>query len=176
MFCDKCGKNLPKGTEVCSRCGTKMPASSACGGFADILSFEGASTEGTVKTEMKNSGHEAEIRRLTEKVNVLAKRSKSAVLISLCTAAACILLTAVALTFSIVSLNAANKAKQPEIVSESVEQQISPTVKDPTDGGNAGSGTISGNQKTARTAESVKTQYDSVGEMLEKLETSGENN
>ena len=40
MFCEKCGTDNRDNATVCSRCGEKMPATSLCGGFGDILSYE----------------------------------------------------------------------------------------------------------------------------------------
>ena len=40
MICNQCGKNNPFGVKECTYCGTQMPATSACGGFEDIFSYQ----------------------------------------------------------------------------------------------------------------------------------------
>ncbi len=40
MICDNCGKSNISGLSKCSYCGAEMPKASACGGFADILSYK----------------------------------------------------------------------------------------------------------------------------------------
>lgn len=40
MLCNQCGKNNPFGVSECTYCGASMPARSACGGFADILTYQ----------------------------------------------------------------------------------------------------------------------------------------
>lgn len=40
MLCNQCGKNNPFGVNECTYCGARMPAREACGGFADILTYQ----------------------------------------------------------------------------------------------------------------------------------------
>ena len=40
MICNQCGKNNPFGVKECTYCGAQMPATSACGGFEDIFSYQ----------------------------------------------------------------------------------------------------------------------------------------
>ncbi|MBE7018562.1 MAG: hypothetical protein E7413_01585 [Ruminococcaceae bacterium] len=40
MLCNQCGKNNPFGVKECTYCGAFMPAQEACGGFADILTYQ----------------------------------------------------------------------------------------------------------------------------------------
>ena len=39
MLCEKCGKNNPENALICSNCGSEMPQTEKCNGFADILTY-----------------------------------------------------------------------------------------------------------------------------------------
>lgn len=80
MFCEKCGTDNKDNATVCSRCGEKMPASSFCGGFADILSYEDKIPTSSKSSPLSSASspvsesHSNEIRKLTAHNAYLEKK------------------------------------------------------------------------------------------------------
>ncbi len=102
MFCEKCGTDNRDNATVCSRCGEKMPATSSCGGFGDILSYEGKipsaapSSAPSVPSEKFNDEIrklKAENAGLKNKVRTLSRQA----LISLCISCIAVALSAIAI-------------------------------------------------------------------------------
>lgn len=54
MLCNKCGKNNPFGVGECTYCGAPMSATSACGGFADILTYQPQTPQPTSQNSLAN--------------------------------------------------------------------------------------------------------------------------
>ncbi|MBR5518188.1 MAG: hypothetical protein IKV86_04085 [Clostridia bacterium] len=79
MICEKCGSNNAKNSSVCAKCGAKMPATEICGGFADILTYNGS-----VSQSSNNNGvDEKVIRNLERKVNAAVQANRKLTVISL---------------------------------------------------------------------------------------------
>ena len=49
MLCEKCGKNNPENALICSNCGSEMPKTEKCNGFADILTYNPPESTGAVE-------------------------------------------------------------------------------------------------------------------------------
>ncbi len=74
MICEKCGSNNPKNTVVCAKCGANMPVTEMCGGFGDILSYEGPAT--VANTAASSGVDENVVRNLEKKLNVAVETQR----------------------------------------------------------------------------------------------------
>ena len=88
MICEKCGSNNPKNSEVCTKCGAKMPTTEICGGFADILSYKGPAA-----APVAGSGvDEKTIQKLERKVNVALETSRKLTILTFISLAFCMIM------------------------------------------------------------------------------------
>ena len=132
MFCEKCGTDNRDNATVCSRCGEKMPATSSCGGFGDILSYEekipSATAASSPSASVSSEKFTDELRKLKTENAFLKNKVRSLsrqTLISL--GISCIAVIFAAITFFSVpgaekkpGVNAENPTQEPKITSSSV--------------------------------------------------------
>ena len=88
MICEKCGSNNPKNSAVCTKCGANMPTTEICGGFADILSYNGPASSVTNVSGID----EKTIQRLERKVNAALATSRKLTILTFISLAFCVIL------------------------------------------------------------------------------------
>lgn len=121
MICDKCGKNSRK-EAVCSHCGEKMPETTNCGGFADILSFSiseipGADTNGKVFDL-------SDVKNLIQRTDCVVKHTRRSMFWGLLTVVLCFAVLVSNVVTAFVTINVINNHKE-ETVKHIAEAQSS---------------------------------------------------
>ena len=159
MICDKCGKSNISGLSECSYCGAEMPKTSACGGFADILSYK-SSSETTPPTitpdvpryekEKKSEGiSDLDMQKLIKKSDSIMKSTKVNSLFGLIAIGLSFLILVSLIIFGIVTISTVKGYK------EETMTQLEETKKELTD---------------------YKTQLDTLPEKIEDDKTDNTNN
>ena len=118
MICDKCGKSNIAGLPECSYCGTEMPKVSACGGFADILTFNSQGETEREKTVERIS--DLEMQNLIKKSDGIMKSTKINSLFGLIAIGLSFLILVSSIVFGIVTINAV-KSYNKETMAQSEE-------------------------------------------------------
>lgn len=159
MICDKCGKSNISGLSECSYCGAEMPRTSACGGFADILSYKSLdeTTPPTIKpdvlkyeNEKKSEGiSDLDMQKLIKKSDSIMKSTKVNSLFGLIAIGLSFLILISSIIFGIVTISTVKGYK------EETMTQLEATKKELTD---------------------YKTQLDTLLEKIEDNKTDDTNN
>ncbi len=109
MICEKCGSNNPKNSAACPRCGANMPDTEMCGGFGDILSYEGPTT--VVNTSVSNGVNEKIVQNLEKKLNVAIQTQRKFKILSIISWSFSLIIL-VCLIFTICASCSKNKATE----------------------------------------------------------------
>jgi len=159
VICDKCGKSNISGLSECSYCGAEMPKTSACGGFADILSYKssGETTPPTItpdvpryEKEKKSEGiSDLDMQKLIKKSDSIMKSTKVNSLFGLIAIGLSFLILVSSIIFGIVTISTVKGYK------EETMTQLEETKKELTD---------------------YKTQLDTLFEKIEDDKTDNTNN
>ena len=122
MICDKCGKSNISGLSECSYCGAEMPKASACGGFADILSYKslGETTPLAIKPdvpkyeyEKKSEGmSDLDMQKLIKKSDSIMKSTKVNSLFGLIAIGLSFLILVSSIIFGIVTISTVKGYKE----------------------------------------------------------------
>ena len=166
MICDKCGKSNISGLSECSYCGAEMPKTSACGGFADILSYKslGETTPPAIKpdvpkyeNEKKSEGiSDLDMQKLIKKSDSIMKSTKVNSLFGLIAIGLSFLILVSSIIFGIVTISTVKGYKEETITQlEETMTQLEETKKELTD---------------------YKTQLDTLLEKIEDDKTDSTNN
>lgn len=90
MLCEKCGKNNSESSNICSYCGSEMPTTEMCKGFADILTYSAPETTnisaGYTPTHTINSLEgisEADMKKIIKKTDSIISFSQKNLIVSL---------------------------------------------------------------------------------------------
>ena len=128
MLCEKCGKNNPENALICSNCGSEMPKTEKCNGFADILTYTPPESNGA--NESYSSAYSAnqtegisefDMKKIIRKTDNIIKISQKNTLFGLIS----VVLGCVIIICSVLSITSSKQnAREIEKLKETVESLV----------------------------------------------------
>ncbi len=111
MICEQCGKSNIDGVLRCTYCGAGMPSTTACGGFADILTFQDTQATTSLSSPLgenaKTEGmYDADMQKLLKKSDNIIKTTKKNASLSMVAIMLSILIFISSLMFGFATLSA----------------------------------------------------------------------
>lgn len=109
MICEKCGKQNPLEETICINCGVGIPRKTKCGGFGDILSYEGK--DATMPVIEKDREDGKIVKLLLRKTDNVMKQTDKNLFISKIAVCVSVIVLGCSIVFGIMTVNSINKAK-----------------------------------------------------------------